>query len=186
VAISHLAGDESLTGSITRALGPLAAAGHPIEVEPWQGSPRLAPDARIARRIVTSLEPSACLLTPPGDLAEAVDRMTARAVVLAPRFHAAVAAAMARVPFVAIAHEPKLAAIARRTEQLAVSPHASGDLIAESLRRGILGPPVALSALEGERRRARATLDLLGLLLEGGGQAVGLEHLDLVPEPTPA
>jgi polysaccharide pyruvyl transferase WcaK-like protein len=186
VAVSHLAGDESLTGNITRALGNLGSAGRRVEVEPWQGSPRLGRDARLGRRLVVALEPAATLVPPPRDLDEAVDRMAGRSVVLAMRFHAALAAAVAGTPFVALAHEPKLLAIARRMNQLALRPDASHDAIAEGLHRAMRGPTPSRSAVDAERRRAQATVDVLGLLLEGGGGAVdGLEHLDLVPEPKP-
>jgi polysaccharide pyruvyl transferase WcaK-like protein len=183
VAVSHLAGDEPLTGNITRALGSIADAGHVLEVEPWQGSPRLGRDARLARRIVASLHPAAALLAPPRDLAEAIDRTARRSVVLAVRFHAALAAAIAGTPFVAVAHEPKLQAIARRMDQLAVRRDATDQAIAESLTRALRGPAPSRAAIDAERRRAQATVDLLGLLLEGGGSVDGLEHLDLVPEP---
>jgi polysaccharide pyruvyl transferase WcaK-like protein len=184
VAVSHLAGDEPLTGNITRALGSMSDAGHGLEVEPWQGSPRLGRDARLARRMVAALHPAATLLAPPRDLTEAIDRMAGRSVVLAVRFHAALAAAMAGTPFVAVAHEPKLQAVARRMDQLAVRPDASDQAIAESLTRARRGPAPSLTAIDVERRRAQATVDLLGLLLEGGGSVDGLEHLDLVPGPS--
>jgi polysaccharide pyruvyl transferase WcaK-like protein len=186
VALSHLAGDEDLIARVAGALEPLARAGHRVEVEPWQGSPRLGADARMARRLAAAVGPGAELVVPPVDLAEAVRRMAGRSVVLALRFHAAVAAAEAGTPFVAVTHEPKLAAIARRTGQRAVGPGASASSIAESLQQALLGPATDRQVVAAERQRARATVDLLGLLLEGGGTVDGLEHLDLVPDSVPA
>ena len=186
IAVSHLAGDDDLVQRIVDAVVPLARAGHHVEVEPWQGSPRLGPDARLGRRLVAGIGPEASLVPPPDDLGQAVRRMAGRSAVLALRFHAALAAAQAGTPFVAVAHEPKLAGLARRTGQLAVAPVAPAATIAECLQQSLLGPAAAPEVLVAERQRAQATVDLLGLLLEGGGGVAGLEHLDLVPEPAPA
>lgn len=186
VAVSHLAGGDRLMDRLADALRPLARAGHPVEVEPWQGSPRLGADAVHARRLARRIGAGASVVPPPVDLDEAVARMAGRSVAVALRFHAAVAAAEAGTPFVSVTHEPKLAGIADRMGQHAVDPRASASVIAEAVQQAILGPPPSPEAVTAERRRAEATVDLLGLVLCGDGPASHLELLDLVPTPTPA
>ncbi len=185
IAVSHLAEGAGLPERLAEGVGPLARAGHPVEVEPWQGSPRLGADARLARRIAEAIGRAATVVPPPDDLGAAVARMAARSAVLVLRFHAALAAACAGTPFVALAHEPKLSAVARRTDQLSIGADASPAAVAEGLQRALLGPGPSPAAVEAEVQRARATADLLGLVLDGGGGVQGLEHLALVPEPVP-
>ena len=71
-------------------------------------------------------------------------------LVIAMRFHALVAAGMAGTPFVAIAHEPKLAGLARRLGQVAVPAHASAAVLRAAMRPRPRPRPRA-----GRRRRRR-------------------------------
>jgi polysaccharide pyruvyl transferase WcaK-like protein len=186
VAVSHLAGDVGFFDRLTAALAQVVRAGRPVELEPWQGSPMLGEDAQIAGRLGRALAHGVTVVAPPEDLAEATDRMADRSAVVAMRFHAAVAAADAGTPFVAVAHEPKLAAIARRVGQPTIDVSDPAPVMAASIERALLGTPPAPHAVAEERRRAEATADLLGLVLSGEGDVSSLSDLDLVPEPMPA
>jgi polysaccharide pyruvyl transferase WcaK-like protein len=186
VAVSHLAGDGALMDRLVGALRPIVRAGRPVEVEPWQGSPRLSPDGRIAAHLGRELGLGATVVPPPEDLADATRRMAGRSMLVAMRFHAAVAAAEAGTPFLAVTHEPKLAAIARRTEQPMIAVDDPTAAIAGGLERALIGPPPSADAVADEHHRAEATADLLGLVLSGDGDAGRLAYLDLVPDPIPA
>ena len=186
VAVSHLAGGDRLVDALTAALRPLVSAGRPIEIEPWQGSPRLGADGQIAARMASALGCGASVVGPPQDLDDAAARTARRAAVVAMRFHAAVVAASTGTPFAAVAHEPKLAAIAARTGQPTISVETDADTACLAIEHALLGPGPSTTAVADERRRAEATADLLGILLSGHGDAGRLVHLDLVPEPVPA
>jgi polysaccharide pyruvyl transferase WcaK-like protein len=185
VAISHLAGDRGLLDRLAEGLRPLASRGHPIEVEPWQGSRRLGPDGRAAAHLARAMGGRASVVPPPRDLTEAAARSAALGAVIALRFHAAVAAAATGTPFVGVAHEPKLGALADRLRQPQLDVHDPPTAVTAAVDRALLGGP-DLHAVAAERRRAEATVELLGLLLAGTGDADRLVDLDLVPEPTPA
>jgi polysaccharide pyruvyl transferase WcaK-like protein len=187
VAISHLAGRDAaaLAARMAAAVVPLAADGWRIELEPWQGPGRLGADALLAHDLARRIGAAAEVVPPPPDLAEAARRTAARDLVVALRFHAAVVAAATGTPLVAIAHEPKLAAVADRVRQPWVAvDHLGEELpVAVAAALGSAGPDAA--AVHAERQRSAATLELLRLVLAGGGEPVGLEHLGLVPDPVP-
>ncbi|MGH9083934.1 MAG: polysaccharide pyruvyl transferase family protein [Acidimicrobiales bacterium] len=186
VAISHLAGDRGLLDRLADGLRPLASRGHPIEIEPWQGSRRLGPDGRAAAHLARALGDGASVVQPPHDLTEAAARSATRGAVVALRFHAAVAAAAAGTPFVGVAHEPKLGALAVRLGQPQLAVDDPSAAVTAAVDRALLGDGPEPEAVAAERRRAEATVELLGVLLGGTGEAHRLVDLDLVPEPTPA
>lgn len=186
VAVSHLAGGDDLVDRLIDGLRPAVEAGRCVEIEPWQGSPRLGADGRIAARMARALGLGARLVAPPRDLDEATQRAAGRAAVVAMRFHAAVAAAEAGTPFAAVTHEPKLAAIARSTGQPTIAVDDPVAAVAAAVRQALLGAPPSPEAVADQHRRAEATADLLGIVLCGEGDAGRLAHLDLVPLPVPA
>jgi hypothetical protein len=186
VAISHLAGDRGLLDRLAEGLRPFAGRGHPIEVEPWQGSRRLGPDGRAATHLARSVGDGASVVPPPKDLTDAAARSAARGAVVALRFHAAVAAAAVGTPFVGVAHEPKLGALAARLGQPQLAVGDPSTAVTAAVDRALVSPGPDPQAIAAERRRAEATVELLGLLLGGAGDTDRLVDLDLVPEPTPA
>lgn len=186
VAVSHLAGDDGFIDRLAGALREVVAGGTPIELEPWQGSPRLGGDARLAAHLQDEIGPGATIVPPPEDLAEATERMANRCAAVAMRFHATVAAAEAGTPFVAVAHEPKLAAMARRTDQPTINLDDPLAAMTTSIDQAVGGAPPSHDAVRREHRRADAMVDLLGLVLTGEGEPAGLADLDLVPDPIPA
>jgi polysaccharide pyruvyl transferase WcaK-like protein len=185
VAISHEAGGEDLRDDLAAALVPVLAAGIPVALQPWQvGGPVRPDDLDLARAVRAQRGGTAKLLLPPADLDEARLTFADARLVLGMRFHALVAAASAGTPFVAYAHEPKLAAAARRLRQGAVSPDASPDAVAAAvLAAAQEGEPATPAAVRAEVAAAEEGFRLLRLLLSGGDSqdADVLGALPLVP-----
>lgn len=182
VALSHLAGmGDNLTTWLASALWELSAAG-PVAVQPWQQG---SGDDRMAAHLSDVLGDRVEVLPAPPDLPTAARQLATYDTVVALRFHALVAAAAAGVPVVALAHEPKLASLAQRLDQAAVSPSQSpGALVAavdEAPRRG----PAQRTRVARERQGAAATLALLRTYLDGGAapHATELPHLALELTP---
>lgn len=173
VALSHEAGDGRLADDLAAALVPILAAQHPVRLQPWQiGGLTRPDDLDLARAIDRRLGGAAELLLPPADLHEAQALFARQALVVGLRFHALVAAAAAGTRFVAVAHEPKLAAVARRLGQPAVTVDADGldpVVLSGAIRTALDGgaPPRA-GAVRGEIARAEQGLRLLRLLLSRG------------------
>jgi len=187
VAVSHLAADDDFIDRLGEALGS-ASLQCPVELEPWQGSPRLGSDALVARRLAAGAEAGSDvgILSPPDDFDDAVVRASGRRAMVALRFHGAVAAACGGRPFLAVTHEPKLSALAARLAQPTVSPSASTREIAAALSELLHAAAPSRAAVDRERARALATADLLQLLLAGRGPSSRLGDLDLVPAPVAA
>jgi polysaccharide pyruvyl transferase WcaK-like protein len=100
------------------------------------------------------------------------------------RFHALVAAAAAGRPFVAYAHEPKLAAVARRLGQPAVTPWQGGDALGAVLLSAANRPTApSMSAVRAEVARAEESLRLMRLVLSDGeaGEPESIGTLPLQP-----
>jgi hypothetical protein len=102
---------------------------------------------------------------PPRDLLAARESMLGARLVIAQRFHALVAAASAGVPAVAVAHEPKLAGLARRLGQPAVAP---GGELAAAIATALATDPPAPDAVRRERALAEDGFRLLRVLLTRG------------------
>ena len=122
---------------------------------------------------------------PPATFADAVVELSSADLVIGLRFHALVAAAAAGRPFVAIAHEPKLAALARRLGQPSIlpAPASCGTLAAAATDALATGGP-AWDAVQREIERAEQGFRLLRLLLDRGSDddLATLPNLDLVPQ----
>jgi polysaccharide pyruvyl transferase WcaK-like protein len=194
VALSHLAGGPDLAARLAAGLHPVLAAGLPVRLDPWQpdGDAELATEvaARLAGPHVAVGAPpdaanaGATVGTPPARLGEALRGMAGARLVVAQRMHALVAAAGAGVPALAVAHEPKLAGLARRLEQPAVAPDGPPDAFGSAVLRALDGAPAAAAVIERERARAEDAFRLLRVLLARGrtDEAVDIEGLPLRPE----
>lgn len=172
VALSSFAGGRSTMDRILPALVEQARAGRKILLQPWQVEGPPPGDRQVGEAIVAALadhDVEAELLAPPADLADASALMRGCAVVMGMRFHSLVAAAAAGVPFLALAHENKLAGLARRLGQPAVSPTDDAAVVASGLRDALEVSPPSAAAVRGEIASAGAGLDLMRLLLTGGG-----------------
>jgi polysaccharide pyruvyl transferase WcaK-like protein len=184
VALSHLAAGRNLARDLAAGLEPLAAAGLRIELQPWQQTADgLTDDAELGERVAAHL-PGAELVAAPAGLLEACESFTSARLVVGLRFHALVAAAAAGVPFVAVAHEPKLSALARRLDQRAVPPAALPGQLAPAALAAVAAGPATRAAVNAEIESADASLQLLRVLLSAGRSAESpqVDGLKLVPE----
>jgi polysaccharide pyruvyl transferase WcaK-like protein len=181
VALSHLAGGPELAERLAAGLRPVVNAGLPVRLDPWQpeGDGELA--AAVAARLA---DPRVEVTIPPADLDDARRGMAGARLVLAQRFHALVAAAGAGAPALAVAHEPKLASLARRLGQPTVAADAPPATLAGEVLWAVDAAPAAPAAIERERARAAESFRLLRVLLARGrtDEAVDVEGLALRPE----
>ena len=166
IALSHLAGDERMLANIAIAVRPSIGA-CPVQLQPWQVGAR-GRDADVADRLGELLSSDVKLLDPPETLTAAAQSFRDAELVIGLRFHALVAAAMAGTRFLAIAHEPKLAGVARRLGQVAVPTHASADVLRAALEGALDHDPAPAVAVAAEVEAAMRSLDLLRLLLDDG------------------
>jgi len=170
VALSRVAVGAVDPRWLVDALHPVAAAGLPIALQPWQVGDSADDDAALARRLARAMAPLPVeILDPPRDVAAARALFTRSRAVVGLRFHALVAAASAGRPFVAVAHEPKLASAARRLGQDAIAPSLPpAALTAAVLRAAEAGDAGASpAAVRGEIALAEEGFRLLRLVLDG-------------------
>ena len=166
VAVSHLANvpgtdPAELEAGLGAALERLSAHGWRVRLQPWQDT---GGDADVAARL-RELVPRAEIVAAPGDLLDAAAQFGADDLVVAMRFHALVAAGAAQRRIVAVAHEPKLAGLARRLDQIAVPPDAPPAVIDSALDWALAHPPPTRAAIDHQIELARHTLALLDVLI---------------------
>lgn len=146
-ALSHMAGGNKLATGITDAVRELSLAGFRVALQPWQ----LPLDTPMVAAITESLPQPVEVLDPPPDLERAARAVHQTASVLVGlRFHSLVAAGAAGIPFVAIAHEPKLSALACRFGQRSLGPSAGGTEIAAACQAVLAGAPPSPAAVRRE------------------------------------
>jgi polysaccharide pyruvyl transferase WcaK-like protein len=180
VALSHLAGGRDLGERLAAGLAPLVAAGLPVRLDPWQPSP----DGALAADVANRLGGRAEIGVPPRDLIRGRAALAGARLVVAQRFHSLVAAAAAGAPALAVAHEGKLAGLARRLDQPAVEPDASPGVFAAVVGAALDGAPAALEAVRRERALAQDGFRLLRVLLARGRseEVAAVDGLPLRPE----
>jgi polysaccharide pyruvyl transferase WcaK-like protein len=155
-----------------------------VRLQPWQVLPGAPDDLDLAHMIGSRLDGDVQIVPPPAGLTDARDLFAGARLVVGLRFHALTAAAAAGVPFVAVAHEAKLAGLGRRLGQPVVSPAGPPEVMAQTILRAIDHPPAARIAIERETRLARDQMALLRVLLSGGRseEAAHVGGLELAPE----
>ncbi len=180
VALSHLSGGRELADALAAGLDPVLDAGIPVRLDPWQPDG----DAALAAAVVSRLGDRVQLTPPPPDLLTAREGMLGARLVLAQRFHALVAAASAGVPALAVAHEPKLAGLARRLDQPAVAADAPPATLSSAVLSALDSAPPSPDAVRRERASAEEGFRLLRVLLARGRseEAVDVDGLALRPE----
>ena len=180
VALSHHAGGRDLADRLAGGLAPVVAAGMPVRLDPWQPEG----DAELAAAVSARLDGRIDLAPPPRDLLDARDGMAGARLVLAQRFHSLVAGAAAGVPVLAVAHEPKLAGLARRLEQPTVPADATPTTLATAVLDAADAAPAPTDAIRRERAHADEGFRLLRVLLARGrsDEAVEVDGLPLRPE----
>jgi polysaccharide pyruvyl transferase CsaB len=183
VALSIFAGGDDLADRLATALRPIVDSGARVELQPWQGSDAEGGDGGLARAIAARLGSRVGISAPPIDLEDARNQMTGARLAVCLRFHAVVAAAAAGTPLVAIAHEPKLAGLARRLHQPNVPITAAPAEIAATILGGLDVEPSSPAAVRVEIARAAESLRLLRLVLTRGAayELVGFDGLSLEP-----
>ena len=169
--------DAALVQHLVAALGPVVGAGLPVSLLPWQrgdGIDEVAIAEVVARRI------GADVLAAPRDLRDAQRVMRGAALVVGMRFHALVAAGAAGTRFLAVAHEPKLEALARRLEQPCVPASVAPDELAAVIMdaAGYGGRP-SRAAVRQEAMRAEEMLKLLRMSLSDAADVDPLTFADL-------
>ena len=169
IAVSHFAGHDTLVANLADAVAR-RCPDDSVHVQPWQVGDA-GDDYVMAERLVARLGDRASIVAPPTDLEDATTTFCRDRLVISLRFHGLVAAARAGTPFLAVAHEPKLAALSRRLEQISVPPHASRETFEASIDHALRSEPATSAAVAGEARAARHTLDLVSLLLSDGDLA---------------
>jgi polysaccharide pyruvyl transferase WcaK-like protein len=173
VAVSHLAGDGTLERALCDALSALAGAGWKVRLQPWQSG---GDDAALASRMQQHIA-GAELIAPPRDLAAAAHDFLDDDLVVAMRFHALVAGGAAGRRMVAIAHEPKLAGLARRLDQISVPPDATPAVVESTIEWALAHEPATPDAVARQIALAQDTVDLLRVLIDPDR----LDHPEDVP-----
>jgi polysaccharide pyruvyl transferase WcaK-like protein len=166
VALSHLAGDATFAANLASALAPIMAS-HSIRLQPWQIGAG-GRDLELAEAMRDAMGPDVKVLDAPASLAAAVASYAGDELVVGLRFHALVAAGMAGTRFVAAAHEPKLAGLARRLGQVSFPIHATTDVLHRTITHALGAVPVTGAAVAAEVESAQRAFAMLQLLLSGG------------------
>ena len=165
VALSHHAMERAGLDSLIAGLGSLTDEWL-VRLQPWQAGLNNL-DLQLAEEMRSRLG-RAEIIEPPIDLLHAAEIFAGDALVIGMRFHALVAAAAAGSRFVAIAHEPKLAGLARRLEQASVPVHASAEVMGGIIAWALANEPAVPAAVRDEMASAAHQFQLLDLLLDNG------------------
>lgn len=171
IAVSHLTAREpgTVVDQLVSMVDHLTSRGLAVSLQPWQGG-WADEDAEVARAATArSRERDKVAVIPaPVDLEDAARTCGRHRAVVGQRFHSLIAAGWAQRPFLAIAHEPKLAGLARRLGQLSIPPHAPAPLLAEAVDRVLEAPAPSVARIGHEVELAHQSLALLRLVLGGG------------------
>jgi polysaccharide pyruvyl transferase WcaK-like protein len=184
VALSFLAGGAELPEHLAAALAPLVEEGFDVQLQPWQADRSGLDDVALAGALNDRLPRRVPVVAPPPSLEAARDDYGEVDLVVGLRFHALVAAAAAGTPFVALAHEPKHAGLARRLGQGAVATTEPPATLTRGILEGLHRPPPSPRAVQAEIETAEAGMQLLRVLLAAGRApgAAEIEGLPLSPE----
>ena len=176
VALSHHAGGADLAGRLAVGLARTTRVTS-VDLQPWQGGAHGHAQRRAAdgapRRADRRPDLDTSVVEPPSDLHQAAAQCSRYDLVLGLRFHALVAAAAAGTPFVALAHEPKLAGIAGRFQQLWVPPHASAAVLSHAVDHGTRRPAPDRAPARIEAARSAEAFRLLRMVLTGDAADTG-------------
>ena len=167
VALSHLAGDARFVAQPGDGAGRRCATATRCTCNRGRSAPAAATSSSPSSSASTSAPTPRCSTPRPASSA-AVASFVGADLVVGLRFHALVAAGMAGTRFVAVAHEPKLAGLSRRLDQVSVPAHATAGVLEGALRHALGHPPVTAAAVAAEVAGAERTFGLLELLLSGG------------------
>ena len=155
------------------------AGTHSVQVQPGGGRV----DGQSAEMLRRLLGPDVKLLDRPVDLMDEAGAVADADLVIGTRFDTLLAAGMVGSRFLAVADEPRLAALARRLGQVSVPLHASSDVLAGAVDDALAGPSVNPSATREQQVEAARSVELMRLLLSDGapgepGHVAGLRLSD--------
>jgi polysaccharide pyruvyl transferase WcaK-like protein len=180
-------GWDGMVRRMSDTVGHLLDAGLRVYLQAWQRHTPATPidDGRILRALQGRFGQSVVVLPTPSCLTDAVRAMSDMATVVSFRFHALIAAAAAGVPAVAVAHESKLSAIARRLEQGVTSVDFEPAALAELVLLQLASPAPGPAMVKEQIDLADEGFRLLRVLLSGGRseEADSLGALPLTPVP---
>jgi polysaccharide pyruvyl transferase WcaK-like protein len=189
VVPSHLAtGDDgpgALLDRLVAVVDDLVESGIRVQLQSWQHGAQagIVDDDQLVDQVAQRVPP-VTVLPPPASLPEAVAAMEGASAALTFRFHALVAAGAAGVPAVAVNHEAKLTALARRLGQQITSVDYDPALLADQIRSAVQSAGPSAAAVKEQIDLADEGFRLLRVLLTRG--AAGTEQLGalpLVPNP---
>jgi polysaccharide pyruvyl transferase WcaK-like protein len=180
-------GFDGMVDRLEKAIGAMLAAGLEVHIQSWQtlSPPKPQDDSAILARLSRAHGARLEVVPPARTLREAAVLMGDYSAVLSYRFHGVVAASAAGVPTVAVAHEPKLAGLARRLGQRFVPVDVDPVTLAgEVLAATATGGP-SVSAIKSEIEKAEEGFRLLRVLLARGAssEADTIGALPLSPWP---
>jgi polysaccharide pyruvyl transferase WcaK-like protein len=185
-------GTDGWTGMIDRVtdtLRRLLSAGIAVQLQAWHRAtdPSLQDDCAIIEAVVGRLGSSVEVVPTPESLDAAVQSMVGAGAVLTSRFHALIAASAAGVPSVAVTHEAKLGALARRLDQRTVPVDFAPAALTSEVVAALGAPGPAPAAIKEQMEKADEGFRLLRVLLAGGrsDEADSLGALPLAPTPRP-
>ena len=166
-------GSDGWDGTIARiheTATRLLAAGFKVELQAWQQAPRprQMDDRLIVETLARQLGPAVEVVARPPSIGAAVQSMAGSRTVISFRFHALVAAAAAGVPAVAVAHEAKLRAMARRLGQRTVPVDFNPPELVDQVTKSMRGPSPAPALIKEQIAMAEEGFRLLRILLSGG------------------
>jgi polysaccharide pyruvyl transferase WcaK-like protein len=183
-------GDDGWDGMIARTcetIRLLLAAGIKVELQAWDRAPygSRIDDGHIVEALARQVGPSVEVIPRPPTIAAAVQSMAGSRTVVSFRLHAVVAAAAAGVPAVAVAHETKLSAMARRLAQATAPVNFEPASLARLVTHAMLAPSPAPAIIKEQIDLAEESFRLLRVLLAGGrsDEADSLGALPLASSP---
>jgi polysaccharide pyruvyl transferase WcaK-like protein len=153
------------------------AGDHELVIQPWR---RTADDAALAHQLAAAT--GASVLPAPGDLRDLATRCRRAAGVLAPAYHAVLAAAATGTPAVAVVNERSAAALAR---QLGLPVCGDGERLRETVAAALHAGGAPPERVASFREAAEAGFRLLRILLARGRshEVFDIEGLQLEPSP---
>ena len=180
-------GWDGMVRRVTDTVGHLLDAGLRVHLQVWQRPTPATPidDERIVRALRHRFGRSLVVLPTPSSLADAVRVMADMGTVVSFRLHALIAAAAAGVPTVAVAHEAKLGALARRLEQRVAPVDFEPADLAKLVLLQLASPAPGPAMVKEQIDLADEGFRLLRVLLSGGhsDESDRLGALPLTPAP---
>jgi polysaccharide pyruvyl transferase WcaK-like protein len=172
---------------ITDTVSGLLAAGCTVQLQAWEQHPRRAKidDRLIVDALSSRFGRSVEVVPKPDSIEAAAQSMAGNGTVVCFRFHALLAAAAAGVPSIAVTHENKLNAMARRLEQRIAPVNFDPATLVGQVAEAVTAPGPAPSVIKEQIDLADEGFRHLRVLLSRGhsDEADSLGALPLISAP---